>query len=282
VLASFTAQVENQFGLLGAGLFLGLAVWETVRPARVATARLSWRWTANIGFVLVNLLLFSFIVTPDRIFVLLGANGTSVNGPIAELGRVAGDWPVLLCGFLISELFLYAAHRVEHSVFVLWRLHVVHHSDSELDASTGFRHYPFESALHVVIGTAIFVALGVPAWVGVASGILSYVVGVTQHANVRVFAPRVDRALQWVLVTPDMHRIHHSVRRADHDSNYGNILSIWDHLFGTYREASAEEHAAMAFGIAELRDEEAARPDRVFLQPFNLPRAASNRLPLSG
>lgn len=272
MLASLTAQAEGQFGLIGVALFLGLAIWETLRPARMATGRLSWRWTANIGFYVVNLLLFSLVVTPDRIVSLLGADRAGVNGPVAEIGRVAGEWPVLICGVLISELFLYAAHRVEHRIAILWRLHIVHHSDSELDATTGFRHYPLESAMHVVIGTAIFVALGVPAWVGVASGIASYVVGVTQHANVRVFSPRVDRALQWVLVTPDMHRIHHSVRPADHDSNYGNILSIWDHLFGTYRAASGAEHAAMAFGIAQLHDDGAARPDRVFLQPFRLPR----------
>jgi sterol desaturase/sphingolipid hydroxylase (fatty acid hydroxylase superfamily) len=272
VLASLTAQAEDQFGLIGVAIFLGLAIWETLRPARTSTSSLGWRWTANIGFYVVNLLLFSLIVTPGRIVSLLGMDGVAVNGPVAELGRIAGEWPVLICGVLINELFLYAAHRVEHSVSLLWRLHVVHHSDSELDASTGFRHYPLEAALHVVIGTAIFIGLGVPAWVGVASGIVSYVVGITQHANVRVFSPRVDRALQWVLVTPDMHRIHHSTRPADHDSNYGNILSIWDHLFGTYRAVSAEEHAAMAFGIAELNDERAARPDRVFLQPFSLPR----------
>jgi sterol desaturase/sphingolipid hydroxylase (fatty acid hydroxylase superfamily) len=281
VLASLTAQAEARFGLLGVALFLGLAIWETLRPARMIKGRLVWRWTANIGFYVVNLLLFSLVVTPDRIVSLLGADGAVANGPVAEIGRIAGEWPVLICGFLISELFLYAAHRVEHGVSILWRLHIVHHSDSELDASTGFRHYPLESALHVVIGTAIFVALGVPAWVGVASGIVSYVVGVTQHANVRVFSPRVDRALQWVLVTPDMHRIHHSMRSADHDSNYGNILSIWDHLFRTYRAVSSEEHAAMSFGIAGLREEGAARPDRVFLQPFSLPSAASNRLPLT-
>jgi sterol desaturase/sphingolipid hydroxylase (fatty acid hydroxylase superfamily) len=175
---------------------------------------------------------------------------------------------VPICGFLVSELFLYAAHRAEHGVCALWRMHVVHHSDIELDASTGFRHFPAEAALHVVIGTAIFVVLGVPAWVGVAYGMLSYVVGVTQHANVRVFAPHWDRALQWVLVTPDMHRVHHSICRADHDSNFGNILSIWDHLFGSYRAVSAAAHAAMEFGIAELRGEAEARPDRVFLQPF--------------
>jgi sterol desaturase/sphingolipid hydroxylase (fatty acid hydroxylase superfamily) len=125
----------------------------------------------------------------------------------------------------------------------------------------------------MLIGTAIFLALGVPAWVGAAYGMVSYMVGVTQHANVRVFAPEVDRALQWILVTPDMHRVHHSVSRAEHDSNYGNILSIWDHMFGTYRAASREEHAAMVFGIAGLRDVADARPDRVLLQPFRLPRA---------
>ena len=120
--------------------------------------------------------------------------------------------------------------------------------------------------------TTIFVALGIPIWVGVAYGMISHIIGVTQHANVRVFTARMDRALQWVFVTPDMHRVHHSALRAEHDSNYGNILSIWDHLFGTYRAASAEADAAMMFGLAGLRDAAAARPDRVFLQPFRLPR----------
>jgi sterol desaturase/sphingolipid hydroxylase (fatty acid hydroxylase superfamily) len=279
VLEALTARLEDNFVLLGGAMFLGLAVLETTRPARPATGPLIWRWTANIGFYLANVLLFSLVITQDHVLAVLGVNGPAMDGPVAALGRVAGEWPVLICGFLASEFFLYVAHRAEHGVATLWRMHVVHHSDSELDASTGFRHYPVEGALHVLIGTAIFVALGVPAWVGVVCGMISYVIGVTQHANVHVFAFGVDRALQWVLVTPDMHRVHHSVRRADHDSNYGNILSIWDHLFGTYRAVSEEEHAAMAFGIAGLRDAAEARPDRVFLLPFWMPREAQRAPP---
>jgi sterol desaturase/sphingolipid hydroxylase (fatty acid hydroxylase superfamily) len=268
---AFTAWLGDFFLLSSVGMFLGLAVLETFCPMRAATGPLVWRWTANIGFYVGNVLLFSFVLTHDHIIAWLGATAPVPN-EVTGFGRLASQWPLLICGLLVNELFLYAIHRLEHRVFPLWRLHVVHHSDSELDASTGLRHYPVEAALHGLLGTAIFVALGVPAWVGISIGIIGYVIGVTQHANVRVFAPGVDRALQWVLVTPDMHRVHHSIRRAEHDANYGNVLSIWDHLFGTYRALSVEEHAALRFGIAGLGEVAEARPDRVFLQPFRLLR----------
>lgn len=272
MLESLTTRLQDHFGLFSAAMFLCLAVWETVWPARPSVGPLVWRWTANFAFFVTNAVLFSLLVTPNRVMGWLGSYGITVDGPVAALGFVAGAWPVLLCGALVSDLFLYVAHRAEHGVFLLWRMHLVHHSDGELDASTGFRHYPGEVGLHVLIGTAIFVALGIPAWGGLAYGMITYVVGVTQHANVRLFSPAVDHALQCVLVTPDMHRIHHSVSRVEHDSNYGNILSIWDHLFGTYRAASVEEQNAMTFGVSGFGDTSDARPDRVALQPFRLPR----------
>ena len=270
---SLAAGLKDGLSLFGVAMFLGLAVLETVRPARPATGSLVSRWTANIGLKVVNVVTVSWLFTDGRIIGLPGVREPTINGPAAMLGHFAGEGWVLLCGVLIIELFLYAAHRLEHSVFALWRMHVVHHSDSELDTSTGFRRFPVEYVLNMALGVVVFIALGLPGWVGVAYGVIGYAVGMTQHANVRLLPPSVDRALQWVLVTPDMHRVHHSVRRAEHDSNYGNVLSIWDHLFGTYRALSVEEHAAMTFGIAEFRDSAEARPDRVLLQPFRLPHA---------
>jgi sterol desaturase/sphingolipid hydroxylase (fatty acid hydroxylase superfamily) len=279
VLESLIARLNDYFLLFSAAIFLGLAVLETLRPLRPATGPLVWRWVANIGLYFVNILLFAFILTDHRVLALLGASGDAVDGPIAALGRFAGEWPLLICGFLASDLFLYVAHRLEHGIFILWRMHVVHHSDGELDASTGLRHYPLEAALHALVGTTMFLALGIPPWVGAAYGMVGYVVGVTQHANLRVLPPAVDRALQWVIVTPEMHRIHHSVRRTEHDSNYGNVLSIWDHMFRTYRSMPMEHRDAMIFGIAGLTDTAEARPDCVLLQPFRLAAATRSAPP---
>ncbi len=270
-LAGAVQQAAPYFSLAGVAAFLVLSMLETVRPAREPGGRLVWRWSSNIVLYLINVFAVPLIFLAGVASHVTDGSRIIAAQPAAIIRWLAGDWGLLIFGFLLCDLLLYIAHRFEHRVRFLWYLHAVHHSDTELDASTGLRHYPLENLLHLIIGAAAFVLLGIPAWVGAAYGVVSYVIGLAQHANL-VFG---GWGLDWILVTPSMHRVHHSVRQSEHDSNYGNILAIWDHLFGTFRAVSPEQNAAMVFGVDGFRDAVDARPDRVLLQPLRVSRVGS-------
>jgi sterol desaturase/sphingolipid hydroxylase (fatty acid hydroxylase superfamily) len=151
--------------------------------------------------------------------------------------------------FLLIDLFDYSLHRLQHRWRWLWLIHAVHHSDTELDASTGVRFHPLESVIHVSLLTVLMLALGLPLWVLIARAVFQNPIDFMQHANLR-FPDWVERRLGWLLVTPIMHRVHHSRLPIETNSNYGGVLSIWDKLFGTYTPAS-ESHAATQ-GLGKL------------------------------
>jgi sterol desaturase/sphingolipid hydroxylase (fatty acid hydroxylase superfamily) len=171
---------------------------------------------------------------------------------------------------VLLDLAIYAQHVVFHHVPALWRLHRMHHADTEFDATTGLRFHPLEILLSLGIKIAVVVALGAPAVAVLAFEILLNASSVFSHGNIAL--PRaVDAPLRGVLVTPDMHRVHHSVVRAETDSNYGFCLSWWDRLFGTYREAPEAGRDGVTIGLPAFRDPGEQRLDRLLTQPFRGP-----------
>jgi sterol desaturase/sphingolipid hydroxylase (fatty acid hydroxylase superfamily) len=215
--------------------------------APAAAAR--WRHAArNIGlFALVVIIADGVVLTwlmgvPFRLTESHGALTPLALPPVAQFAL----------GFLLLDLFDYGYHRLSHRVRPLWLMHAVHHSDPRLDTTTGMRFHPAEVAIEVVLKVALLLALGLPLWVEGARAVLLNPANLLQHANV-AFPAWVERWPAWLLVTPAMHRIHHSPDMPETNSNYGAIFSLWDRMFGTYRRPSPGR--GQIFGLRKLHDD---------------------------
>jgi sterol desaturase/sphingolipid hydroxylase (fatty acid hydroxylase superfamily) len=240
-----------------------------VQRRRAGRAR--WRrWPANWGLTVLNI-------------VLLGALPLS-GLAMADLARER-DWGLLnhpavplaaalAAGFLLRSLVSYATHAAMHKVPLLWRVHRVHHTDTMLDVSTTVRFHPLEFAIQVPIMLGAIAILGLHPVVVIAYEIADAGINVFTHADIRL--PRwLDRALRLVLVTPEMHRVHHSAHRPETDSNYGAVLSIWDHAFGTHRRVAPEALAALRLGLDECQDVRSRSLLWLLASPFRAGLAAA-------
>jgi len=228
-----------------AGIFLAMALLEAGLPRReLRTGRVK-RWPTNWGLIFLDALLVRLLFPIGGVGLALLAqeNGWGLFGLLGWSGGLAG-----LVTFLLLDLAVWFQHLVSHKVPLFWRIHRVHHADSEVDATTALRFHPIEILLSFVWKGAVIVALGGPWEAVLIFEIVLNGSAVFGHANIRI-PERVDRLLRWLIVTPDMHRIHHSVLRRETDSNYGFYLSVWDRLFGTYIQDPAEGHDAMEIGL---------------------------------
>ena len=172
-----------------------------------------------------------------------------------------------LIGFLALDLVIYLQHVVFHKVPLLWRLHRMHHADLDIDVTTGVRFHPIEILISLAIKIAVILALGIPVVAVILFEVLLNVTSMFNHSNVSMPA-WLDRVLRFIVVTPDMHRVHHSVLRHETDSNYGFNLPWWDRLFGTYRPQPRPATPAMTIGLPTFRDPGELRLDRLLTQPF--------------
>jgi sterol desaturase/sphingolipid hydroxylase (fatty acid hydroxylase superfamily) len=176
-------------------------------------------------------------------------------------------WVSVVGSVIILDLAIYLQHVLFHAVPALWRLHRMHHADLEFDVSTGLRFHPIEIALSMLIKFAVIAALGAPAVAVLIFEVLLNATSMFNHGNVRL-PLGFDRILRWLVVTPDMHRVHHSILSGETNSNFGFNLPWWDRLFGTYRAQPAAGHEAMTIGIEQFREPRELRLDRMLLQPF--------------
>jgi sterol desaturase/sphingolipid hydroxylase (fatty acid hydroxylase superfamily) len=221
-----------RFGIFASGL-AALMLAERVMPARRSDGGLLRRWTANLALGAVSSLVLR-VLLPGA--VIVAAAFAAMRG-WGALNQVAWPWALeFAMGFLALDLAIYAQHVATHRVPLLWRLHRVHHADVEIDVTTALRFHPVEILLSQVWKIAVAMALGVGPWTVLVFEIVLNGAAMFNHANLRV-PPGWDRVLRWILVTPDMHAIHHSQRRQETDSNFGFCLSLWDRVFGTYRAA---------------------------------------------
>jgi sterol desaturase/sphingolipid hydroxylase (fatty acid hydroxylase superfamily) len=176
-------------------------------------------------------------------------------------------WGQAVLAFVLLDLAIWAQHRLFHAVPWLWRLHRVHHADPEIDATTGVRFHPAEIVLSMAIKLAVVVALGAPAVAVLAFEVVLNATALFSHSNIAL-SPAWQRRLSWIMVTPQMHRIHHSERRAETDSNFGFNLPWWDWLFGTYRAEAAAGDAGLRIGIGRFGAAADQRIDRLLVQPL--------------
>lgn len=232
------------------GLLAALSFAETWAPRR---ARVVPRRT----HALHNLALVAVDTAVARLLVPAGALGAALFAESEGLGLLHHvRWPMwleLTLAVLALDLAIWAQHVAAHHVPLLWRLHKVHHADLDLDATSGVRFHPLEIVLSLGWKAAVIVALGAPPAAVVLFEVILNGMAVFNHANVRL--PRaLDGLLRKLLVTPDVHRVHHSVLREETDSNFGFNLVVWDHLFGTYRAEPRDGHVMLRIGLTEVRD----------------------------
>ncbi|MBM3564567.1 MAG: sterol desaturase family protein [Alphaproteobacteria bacterium] len=246
------------------GVFAAVAAWEALAPRRALAVGRWARWPNNIGVVVLNTVVARLLFPAGAVGIAAWATGRNVG-----LFNVLDMPPGLeiAVAFLLLDLAIYLQHRVFHAVPALWRLHRMHHADLGFDVTTGARFHPIEIVLSMIIKAALVAALGAP----IAAVILFEVVlngtAMFNHANAGL-PPMVERVVRLFVVTPDMHRVHHSVVRTETDSNFGFCLPWWDRLFRTYRAQPAAGHGGMTIGIASFRDPADLRLDKMLIQPF--------------
>jgi len=252
------------------GSLLLIAAWEYCRPRRRREFPATRRRLGNIGFWMLNLVLAAFLFEPAvRFRPRLEAAALGINfpsWPIADVGLS------LVAGFLLVDFLRYLVHRCEHAVPLFWRFHALHHSDPDVDVTTSVRHHPVEYVAASAVYWFAVILLDVPASVVLSHGLAVFGMAAVQHGNVRV-PEWLERWLQLVLVTIDMHRIHHSVVYRQANSNYGAVLSIWDRIFGTYARITRAQHERIVFGVRELSRRDGLKPSAMMLTPWLISRA---------
>jgi len=245
-------------------VFVAMAVWEILAPRRPQTTRRTSRWPSNLGIVALNAILVR------AVFPL---TAVAWAGVVAQQGFGLANilalppWLAAIAAFLLLDLAIYLQHRMFHWVPVFWRLHRMHHADTEFDVTNGLRFHPLEIVLSMLIKLAVIAALGAPAWSVLVFEIVLNATSIFNHANVSLSGP-VDRVLRRFVVTPDMHRVHHSVLPLETNSNFGFNLPWWDRWFGTYRAQPRDGHAGMRIGLPQFRDPRWLRLDRMLVQPW--------------
>lgn len=244
-------------------VLVAMALLEHAFPRR--PQRLSWRrWPSNFGLVALSSLLLRLVAPAGAVGVALWAEAQGL-GLLPALG--VSFWVAAPLCVVLLDMLIYFQHRVFHAVPALWRLHRVHHADPELDASSGLRFHPVEILLSLGIKAVAVVALGAPPEAVLVFEVLLNATALFNHANLALPA-WLDRPLRGVLVTPDMHRVHHSEIREETDSDFGFCLSCWDRLFGTYVAEPSKGQLGMVIGIEGLRGDAEQRLDRLLLQPL--------------
>jgi len=254
-----------------AGVFSVMALWELLAPRRPLAVGRASRWPSNLGILVADVLVVRLLLPTAAAGVALVAAERGFG-----LFHVIGlpFWLAAPIGFLALDLVIYGQHVMFHHVPWLWRLHRMHHADLDIDVTTGVRFHPVEILLSLVIKIATVALLGIPAAAVVCFEVVLNATSMFNHANASL--PRwLDRVARLMLVTPDMHRVHHSVLRQETDSNFGFNLPWWDRLFGTYRAEPRAGHDGMTIGLPVFRDPGELRLDRLLTQPFRAPPEGS-------
>ena len=250
ILDAFIASHASAIRL---GSFLGafalLVLWEMLSPRRPRRTSRRARWTGNLGLVILNSLLLRLLFPAAAVGA--AAFATAHGWGLLGLAHLSAGL-TLVIAVVALDLTIYLQHVMLHAVPVFWRLHRVHHADLDFDVTTGLRFHPLEILLSLLIKLAAIVLLGAPAVSVVIFEVLLNATSMFNHGNVRLPAA-ADRMLRWLIVTPDMHRVHHSIEDDETNSNFGFNLPWWDRLFGTYRPQPRAGHDAMTLGIRTLR-----------------------------
>lgn len=232
------------------GTFLLVALWEILTPKRALTVPKAKRWLNNIGIVVLNTLILRLVFPAAA--VGMAAFASSQGWGLLNCYTLPA-WLAIALSVIAMDFVIYLQHVLVHAVPALWRLHRVHHADLDYDVTTGARFHPIEILLSMLIKFATIAVLGPPVAAVVIFEVLLNAIAMFNHGNIAL--PKgIDRVLRWLIVTPDMHRVHHSVEDNEANSNYGFNIAIWDRLFGTYIDQPRGGHQGMTIGIHKYRD----------------------------
>lgn len=245
-------------------VFMLIGVLEAVYPKRRRTVSKRRRWQANLAIIALNPLASHLVypLLPPALAALAGQRGWGLLN-LVELPL----WVEGALALVVLDLVIYFQHVLFHAVPTLWRLHMVHHADLDIDLTTGLRFHPIEIVISTAIKLAAVAAIGAPVAAVLLFEVILNAAAMFNHSNWRLL-PGGDRLLRLMLVTPDMHRVHHSVIIRETNSNYGFNLSWWDRIFGTYQDQPLKGHAAMTIGLARFRDAQRLGLLRLLAMPF--------------
>ena len=253
-MESVTAFVMQNEAQIRIGFFVGvlavMALWEIMAPKRALTVSKTVRWVNNLGLVFLNSFVVKFVLPTSSIG--LAAYAVSQGWGIFNFYSDIPVWFTMLASIVIMDFVIYLQHVMVHAVPVLWRFHRVHHADLDFDVTTGARFHTLEIILSMFIKFATILLLGPPVVAVVIFEVVLNAMAMFNHGNVGL--PRgLDKILRFFIVTPDMHRVHHSIEDDEANSNFGFNLSWWDRLFGTYRDQPRAGHKNMTIGIHKYR-----------------------------
>ncbi len=256
-------QASFRFGIFMAMLGT-MMVLELFFSRRVSSLSKQKRWGTNFSIVLTDVVVVRllFPVAIVEIAMLVQAQGM---GLMNNLNMVLSA--KFFLSIVLLDLLIYLQHVLFHFVPWFWRLHRVHHTDLEIDSTTGIRFHPLEIILSMLIKMLGVAILGPPVIAVIVYEIILNGASIFNHSNVKI-PVKIDALLRWIIVTPDVHRVHHSILRRETDSNYGNFLTCWDRLFRTYRAQPESGHKGMTIGLREFRDEEYQKFSSLLLQPI--------------
>ncbi len=231
-------------------VFIGL--WETVFPRRPWQSPRAVRWLNHLALAMLNNALIRLLFPAAAVGVAVF--GESRRWGLLHLGSLPLGWQVVIA-VIALDLVIYLQHVMFHALPLLWRLHRVHHADRDFDVTTGIRFHPLEILVSLGVKVAAILLIGVPVAGVIVFEVLLNATAMFNHGNVYL-PPRLDRMLRWLIVTPDMHRVHHSVADDEANCNFGFNLPWWDRLLGTYRPQPRKGHEAMTIGIHGMRQPE--------------------------
>lgn len=243
-------------------IFITVAIWESVAPRRQLTTSKNRRWVSNIIITLLGTAIVRGIF--PVLAVTFAANETNLG--ILNQAPLPFGLKVFI-GVLAFDLIIYFQHVMFHAVPIFWRLHMMHHADLDVDVTTGLRFHPIEILLSMGIKITAVIIIGPPVLAVILFEILLNGTSMFNHGNIRI-PKKIDRILRLIVVTPDMHRVHHSVVIRETNSNFGFNFPLWDRLFRTYRPQPAAGHEKMAIGLSQFRDHKLLTLPRLLLLPF--------------
>jgi sterol desaturase/sphingolipid hydroxylase (fatty acid hydroxylase superfamily) len=246
------------------GVLVTIAAWELVAPKRKLSDSKKRRWIANLSMVAIDTLLVRLVVPvlPAGTAILARERGWGILNQV-ELP----EWLAIVIAVIVLDFVIYLQHMLFHFLPILWRLHRMHHSDLDIDVTTGNRFHPLEILISTGIKLAVVMVIGAPVAAVVAFEVILNATSQFNHGNIRM-PHQLDRLLRCFVVTPDMHRVHHSIIPRETNSNFGFNVPWWDRLCGTYRPQPELGHEGMTIGLKEFRDSRRLTLFHLLVQPF--------------
>ena len=246
------------------GVLMVIAIWEVVAPRRALTDSKRRRWVTNLSLVVIDTAVARFFlpILPVAMSIMAREHGWGILNII-----ILPSWIKIILALVALDFVIYLQHLLFHFLPILWRLHRMHHTDLDIDVTTGNRFHPVEILISMGIKLAAVALLGAPALVVVIFEVALNATSQFNHGNIRI-PEALDRWLRLVVVTPDMHRVHHSIIPRETNSNFGFNLSWWDRLFGTYRAQPEQGHMTMTIGLKKFRDPAMLTLTRLLVQPL--------------